>query len=65
MFNKQQGDPSVVGYVNEDHARDLDNRRSTTGYVFNLGEEPICWKSMVQSLVALSTIELEYMAVGL
>ena len=54
-----------MGYVNEDYVRDLDNRRSTTGYVFNLGGEPICWKSIVQSLVALSTIELEYMAVGL
>ncbi|KAE8653948.1 hypothetical protein F3Y22_tig00117056pilonHSYRG00559 [Hibiscus syriacus] len=40
----------------------LDNRRSTTGYVFTLGGGPICWKSTVQSVVALSTIEAEYMA---
>ena len=38
--------------------------RFTIGYVFTLGEGPICWKFMVQSLVALSTIESEYMAVA-
>ena len=52
-----------MGYVNVDYARDLDDKRSTTGYVFTLGEEPICCKSMVQSLVALSTTESEYMAI--
>ena len=52
-----------MGYVDADYARDLDDRRSTIGYVFTLGKGPICWKSTVQSLVALSTTELEYMAV--
>ena len=53
-----------MGYVDADLARNLDGKRSTTSYVFTLGRRPICWKSMVQSLVALSTIELEYMAVA-
>ncbi|KAE8712235.1 hypothetical protein F3Y22_tig00110259pilonHSYRG00008 [Hibiscus syriacus] len=52
----------VVGYVDSDYAGDLDNRRSTTGYVFTLGRGLICWKSTVQSVVALSTTEAEYMA---
>ncbi|KAL6327885.1 hypothetical protein AAG906_027282 [Vitis piasezkii] len=64
MFNKQQGDPSVRGYVDADYASDLDDRRSTTGYVFTLGGGPICWKSIIQSLVALSTTESEYMAIA-
>ena len=63
MFSRQQSVPSVVGYVDSDYARDLDDRRSTTGYVFTLGRGPICWKSMVKSLVALSTTESEYMTV--
>ena len=54
-----------MGYVDADYARDLDDRRFTTGYVFNLGGEPICWKSMVQSLVVLSTNESKYIVVGL
>ncbi|KAE8733183.1 Detected protein of unknown function [Hibiscus syriacus] len=53
---------SKPGYVDSDYAGGLDNRRSTTGYVFTLGGGPICWKSTVQSVVALSTTEAEYMA---
>ena len=64
MFSKQQSDPSIRGYVDADYAGDLDDRRSTTGYVFTLGGGPICWKSMVQSLVALFTTESEYMAIA-
>ncbi|KAE8664701.1 hypothetical protein F3Y22_tig00112738pilonHSYRG00078 [Hibiscus syriacus] len=51
----------VVGYVDSDYTGDLDNRRSTTGYVFTLGGGPICWKPTIQSVVALSTTEAEYM----
>ncbi|KAL0291556.1 UNVERIFIED_CONTAM: Retrovirus-related Pol polyprotein from transposon TNT 1-94 [Sesamum calycinum] len=61
---KLQNDLLVVGYVDSNYAGDLDDRRSTTGYVFTLGGGSICWKSTVQSIVALSTIEAEYMAVA-
>ena len=64
VFSKQQSDHSVRGYVDVDYTGDLDDRRSTTGYVFTLGGRPICWKSMIQSLVALSTTESEYMAIA-
>ena len=53
----------LVGYVDSDYAGDLDKRRSTTGYVFTLAGGPISWRSMLQSTVALSTTEAEYMAV--
>ncbi|KAE8661582.1 putative ribonuclease H protein [Hibiscus syriacus] len=64
VFGSQRDNPLVVGYVDSDYASDLDNRRSTTGYVFTLGGGPICWKFTVQSVVALSTTEAEYMAVA-
>jgi hypothetical protein len=35
-FAGQKSDVSVVGYVDADYARNLDDRRSTTGYVFTL-----------------------------
>ena len=50
--------------MDTDYAGDLNDRRSTTGYVFTLAGGPICWRSMIQSLVALSTTESEYMAVA-
>jgi hypothetical protein len=61
-FVKQKSDLSVVGYVDADYTGDLDDRRSTTGYMFTLAGGPICWRSMIQSTVAMSTIEVEYMA---
>jgi len=50
-----KGDPLVIGYVDSDYAGDLDNRRLTTGYVFTISGGPVCWKSTIQSIIALST----------
>ncbi|KAL6332395.1 hypothetical protein AAG906_004970 [Vitis piasezkii] len=49
-------DPSVRGYVDADYAGDLDDRRSTTSYVFTLGGGLICWKFMIQSLISQSIV---------
>ena len=43
-------------------AGDRDNRRSTTGYVFTVGGTTVSWVSNIQSVVALSTTEVEYVA---
>jgi hypothetical protein len=61
-FVRQKSDLSVMGYVDADYARNLDDRRSTTGYVFTFTGGPICWRSMIQFIVAMSTTEVEYMA---
>ena len=60
--DKQDGQ-CVVGYCDSDYAGDLDKRRSTTGYEFTFAKAPVSWKSTLQSTVALSTTEAEYMAV--
>ena len=39
---------------------DRDNRRSTIGYVFTIGGKTVSWVSKLQSVVALSTMEAEY-----
>jgi len=49
-------------YIDIDYAGDLDQRRSTTGYVFTVAECVISWKAKLQDTVALLTIETEYMA---
>ena len=63
VFGNQQGDHLVVEYVDSDYAGDLNNRRSTTGYVFTISGGLVCWKSTIQSIVALSTTEAEYMTI--
>jgi phosphoribosyl-AMP cyclohydrolase len=52
----------IHGFVDAHWARDLDRRRSTRGYVFNLFGGAISWMSKRQAVVALSTTESEYMA---
>uniref|UniRef100_A0A2N9FGL6 CCHC-type domain-containing protein n=1 Tax=Fagus sylvatica TaxID=28930 RepID=A0A2N9FGL6_FAGSY len=64
LFSRQPGTNSVVGYVDADYAGEVDDRRSTTCYVFTISGGPICWKSTLQSIVAMSTTEAEYMAVA-
>ncbi|HEY0433295.1 MAG TPA: reverse transcriptase domain-containing protein [Chitinophagaceae bacterium] len=54
----------LIGYSDADWARDTDDRKSTTGYAFFLGDNEnaaITWNSRKQPTVALSTTEAEYM----
>ena len=44
----------IHGFVDVDWAGDLDRRRSTSGYVFNLFGGAISWMSKRQAIVALS-----------
>ena len=47
----------IRGFVDADWAGYLDQRRSTSGYVFNLFGDAVSWMSKKQSVVALSTTE--------
>ena len=53
---------SLYGYCDADWGGDLTTRKSTTGYVFFVGDGAISWNSKRQPTVALSTTEAEYMA---
>ena len=50
----------LIGYTDSDWAGDTATRRSTSGYVFNVGSAAISWSSKRQATVALSTCEAEY-----
>lgn len=52
----------IVGYTDADWGSDLDDRRSTSAFVFMLGGGAISWSSKKQASPALSTCEAEYMA---
>ena len=55
-------EPSHEGYTNSDMARDIDCRKSTSGYLFTFLGGAISWKSKLQKYVSLSTTEAEYIA---
>eukprot|EP00253_Pinus_taeda_P011870 PITA_11870 len=52
----------LVGYTDSDWAGSVDDRKSTSGYIFHMGSGAISWASKKQSIVALSTAEAEYVA---
>jgi len=51
----------IHGFVDVDWDGDLDQIRSISGYVFNVFGGAISWMSKKQSIMTLSTIEVEYM----
>eukprot|EP00253_Pinus_taeda_P009256 PITA_09256 len=53
-------DPILSGYTDSDWAGSIDDRKSTAGYVFNLGSGAVTWTSKKQQVVALSSTEAEY-----
>eukprot|EP00253_Pinus_taeda_P027007 PITA_27007 len=50
----------IRGFVDAKSTVDLDQGRSTSGYVFNLFGGAVIWMSKKQSVVALSTIDAKY-----
>ena len=63
LCTRSNGD-KLVGYLDSDWASDLEDRRSTSGYLFKLSGAPISWRSKKQTSVALSTAEAEYVALS-
>jgi hypothetical protein len=57
------GDPNkLTAYSDSDWGRDVDSRRSISGYVFLLGDSVIAWSSKQQPTVSVSSTEGEYMS---
>ena len=53
-----------IGYSDADWAGDLGDRKSTSGYLFQISGGAVTWRSKKQSCVVLSTAEAEYMALS-
>ena len=57
-------DADFAGLWNRDDKHDPHCVRSRTGYVINLSNCPVLWKSKLQTEIALSTMEAEYVALS-
>ncbi|KAL3720851.1 hypothetical protein ACJRO7_005629 [Eucalyptus globulus] len=62
LFYKKGEKSDLFGFTDSDYAGDVDDRRSTSGYVFMLGSGAVSWSSKKQSIVTLSTTEAEFVA---
>ncbi|KAJ9696926.1 hypothetical protein PVL29_008922 [Vitis rotundifolia] len=52
----------VVGFCDADFAGCIDDKKSTTGYIFVMAGGAVSWKSVKQTLTASSTMEAKYVA---
>ena len=50
----------LIGYTDSDWAGSVDDRKSTSGYVFHMGSGAFSWASKKQPIIALSIVEAEY-----
>lgn len=52
------------GYFDSEYQGDLDERKSTSSYVFSLGIAPISWKSKLQDEIVQSNAKTEHNAMN-
>lgn len=63
LFYRRKINTILIGYANSDWAGDVD-RKSTTGFLFEVLGAPVIWVTKKQSTVALSSTEAEYVALA-
>ena len=52
----------LTAHTDSDYARDIDDRKSISGYVFMINNVAVNWSSKKQEIVSLSSTEAEYVA---
>ena len=57
VYEKNEVDRKLVG--DSDYARDLDDKKSTTGMAFSFRNNLICWDSQKKKIVTLSSCKTE------
>ena len=64
LLYSENASPDCVGFSDADWAGDLNDRKSTSGYTFQVNGAAVSWRSKKQTCVALSTAEAEYVALS-
>jgi hypothetical protein len=60
IYYREGESSKLKEYTDEDLAGDTENRKSTSGYIFQLGSELITWSSRKQPTTALFSTEAKY-----
>ena len=64
LLLSKEGSADCVGFSDADWGGDHEDRKSTSGYLFQLSGAAISWRSKKQASVTLSTAEAEYIALA-
>jgi hypothetical protein len=62
--NRNDDSITLTAYCDADWAGDIDDRKSTTGFVIKINDCTVHWGSKRQTTVALSSAEAEYMSIS-
>jgi hypothetical protein len=62
---KKGGSNELLAFTDSDYAGDIEDRKSTSGYVFVLSSGAVSWSSKKQPIVTLSTTEAEFVAAAM
>jgi hypothetical protein len=62
LWHTKPDSNQLSSYTDSDFAGSLDDRKSTSGHVFQLGTNLISWASKKQLIVSISSAEAEYVA---
>ena len=60
IFYKQSGNAELFAYTDRDYTGDLEDRKSTSGFLFMLSSGAVSWSSKKQPVITLFTTEAEY-----
>jgi hypothetical protein len=65
LEERRQANLSVAAYTDADFAGDLVMRKSTSGLLCTANGAPVIWRSKLQTIVAQSTAEAEFVAASM
>nr|XP_048322321.1 secreted RxLR effector protein 161-like [Ziziphus jujuba var. spinosa] len=65
LYYSTSNDYKLIRYSDSDWGGDIDDHKSTSGFMFYLGDTTFTWMSKKQKIVTLSTCDAEYVAATL
>lgn len=64
MYRRSSQADALIGYADADWGNDCEDRRSISGFVYQIFDATVSWTSRKQNTVALSSTEAEYVSLS-